>query len=142
MLKTTFTGKGRLGLLLCLTGLLSFTTLTTATAVRAQDDGRPADNTMAGPDGTTPQDDRRYNNPKLIFSLMGVTGILLIAVIIYGVGSVVDRPFARWAFNMMEGLFQEVPIIKTVYVAIKILPNFSSRAGARNPIGKIRRIRN
>ena len=64
MSKTTFTGKGRLGLLLCLTGLLSFTSLTTATAVRAQDDGRPADNTMASPDGTTPQDDPRYNNPN------------------------------------------------------------------------------
>jgi hypothetical protein len=64
MLKTTFTGKGRLGLLLCLTGLLSFTTFTTATALRAQDDGRPADNTMASPDGTVPQDDPRYNNPN------------------------------------------------------------------------------
>jgi hypothetical protein len=66
MSKTTFTGKGRLGLLLCLTGLLSFTTLTTATAVRAQDDGRPADNTMADPDGTVAQgpDDPRYNSPN------------------------------------------------------------------------------
>jgi hypothetical protein len=64
MLKTTFTGKGRVGLLLCLTGLLSFTSLTTATAVRAQDDRRPADNTMASPDGTMPQDDPRYNNPN------------------------------------------------------------------------------
>src|SRR3984957_7955461 len=64
MSKTTFTGKGRVGLLLCLTGLLSFTSLTTATAVRAQDDRRPADNTMASPDGTMPQDDPRYNNPN------------------------------------------------------------------------------
>ena len=64
MLKTTFTGKGRLGLLLCLTGLLSFTTLATATAVRAQDDPRPADNTVASPDGTMPQDDPRYSNPN------------------------------------------------------------------------------
>jgi hypothetical protein len=67
MTKTTFGGKGRLGLALCLTGLLSFTTLMTATAVRAQDDGRPADNPIGGPDGTTPQspsDDPRYNNPN------------------------------------------------------------------------------
>jgi uncharacterized membrane protein YgcG len=35
MLKTTFTGKGRLGLLLCLTGLLSFAT---ANIARADDD--------------------------------------------------------------------------------------------------------
>ena len=67
MAKTTFNGKGRLGLLLCLTGLLSFTTLTTATAVRAQDDGRPAQDAAAGPDGTVaqgPGDDPRYNNPN------------------------------------------------------------------------------
>jgi FecR protein len=67
MSKTTFTGKGRLGLLLCLTGLLSITSLTTATAVRAQDDGRPAQDATVGPDGTTPQnpsDDPRYNNPN------------------------------------------------------------------------------
>ena len=47
MLKTTFTGKGRLGLLLCLTGLLSFAATTTVRAdddspVRA-DDGSPND---------------------------------------------------------------------------------------------------
>src|SRR6202166_1107182 len=64
MSETTITGKDRLGFLLCLTGLLSITTLTTATVVRAQDDGRPADNTTAGPDGTVPQDDPRYNNPN------------------------------------------------------------------------------
>jgi hypothetical protein len=56
MSKTTFSGKGRLGVLLCLTGLLSFTTLTTATTVRAQDDGRPADDT------TVRSDDPRYND--------------------------------------------------------------------------------
>jgi hypothetical protein len=67
MLKTTLTGKGRLGLLLCLTGLLSITTLTTATVVRAQDDGRPAQDATVGPDGTVaqgPGDDPRYNNPN------------------------------------------------------------------------------
>jgi hypothetical protein len=35
MSKTTFTGKGRLGLLLCLTGLLSFS----SASVRARDHG-------------------------------------------------------------------------------------------------------
>jgi hypothetical protein len=67
MSKTTFTGKSRLDLLLVLTGLLSFTTLTTATVVRAQDDERPAQNATAGPDGTVaqgPGDDPRYNNPN------------------------------------------------------------------------------
>ena len=67
MSKTTFTGNSRLGLLLVLTGLLSFTTLTTATVARAQDDERPAQNATAGPDGTVaqgPGDDPRYNNPN------------------------------------------------------------------------------
>jgi uncharacterized membrane protein YgcG len=44
MLKTTITGKGRLGLLLCLTGLLSFAS---ASVMRAQDDSRPYDNSTA-----------------------------------------------------------------------------------------------
>jgi hypothetical protein len=67
MSKTTINGKGRLGLALCLTGLLAFTTLTTATALRAQDDGRPAQDAAAGPDGSIaqgPGDDPRYNNPN------------------------------------------------------------------------------
>ncbi len=64
MSKTTFTGKGGLGLLLCLTGLLSFGT---ATAVRAQDDGRPADDPTVRSDQTIaqgPADDPRYANPN------------------------------------------------------------------------------
>jgi hypothetical protein len=67
MLKTRFTGKGGLGLVLSLAGLLSFTTLTTAMAVRAQDDGRPADNTTVSPDGggaQGPADDPRYADPN------------------------------------------------------------------------------
>jgi len=67
MLKTRFTGKGRLGLVLSLAGLLSFTTLTTAMAVRAQDDGRPADDTTVSPDGGDaqgPADDPRYADPN------------------------------------------------------------------------------
>jgi hypothetical protein len=67
MSKTTFTGKGKLGLLLCLTGLLSFTTLTTATPSRAQADGGPARSTAAGPDESTAQgsaNDPRYANPN------------------------------------------------------------------------------
>jgi len=64
MSKSKFTGKSRLGMLLCLTGLLSFST---ATAVRAQDDGRPADDTAVRPDQTIaqgPGDDPRYANPN------------------------------------------------------------------------------
>ena len=46
-------------------------------------------------------------------------GIVVVCIAIYGVGTVVDRPFARWAFNLLEGLFNEIPIVKTVYIAIK-----------------------
>jgi len=54
MLKTTFTNKGRLGLLLCLTGLLSFSN---AAAVRAQDDGHGnRDDSRYGHDGSNDQD--------------------------------------------------------------------------------------
>lgn len=46
-------------------------------------------------------------------------GVLIVVILVYFVGVVVDRPFARWAFNLLEGLFREVPVIKTVYIAIK-----------------------
>ncbi len=46
-------------------------------------------------------------------------GLIVVAIVIYGVGTVVDRPFARWIFGAVESLFREVPIIKTVYIAIK-----------------------
>jgi hypothetical protein len=65
MSKTAFTGKSRLGLLMCLTGLLSFST---ATVVRAQDDtARAQDDNIVAPDQTVaqgPADDPRYANPN------------------------------------------------------------------------------
>ncbi len=56
MSKTTFTGKGRLGMLLCLTGLLSFGT---ATAAWAQDASGSAAN---GGDPRYNSGDPQYNN--------------------------------------------------------------------------------
>ncbi|MGZ3723053.1 MAG: DUF502 domain-containing protein [Bdellovibrionales bacterium] len=46
-------------------------------------------------------------------------GTIFAVVLIFAFGTVVDQPFTRWIFKMIEGLFQEVPIIKTVYIAIK-----------------------
>jgi len=46
-------------------------------------------------------------------------GTVMVVVLIYLWGTVVDQPFARWLFRVVEALFKEVPIIKTVYVAIK-----------------------
>ena len=46
-------------------------------------------------------------------------GVILVFGLIYGFGVVVDKPLTRGAFNLIEGLFKELPVIKTVYVAIK-----------------------
>ncbi len=46
-------------------------------------------------------------------------GIVVVFVIIYAFGTVVDRPLTRWMFRMVEQALREVPVIKTVYIAIK-----------------------
>ena len=46
-------------------------------------------------------------------------GAVVAFVIIYLIGAVVDRPLARAVFNVIEGLLREVPVVKTVYLAIK-----------------------
>ena len=46
-------------------------------------------------------------------------GAVLAFAVIFGIGSVVDRPFARTVFNLIEGLLTEIPVVKTVYLAIK-----------------------
>jgi uncharacterized membrane protein len=46
-------------------------------------------------------------------------GTVIVVILIYAFGTVVDQPFARWIFKIIEGLFREVPVFKTVYVAIK-----------------------
>jgi uncharacterized membrane protein len=46
-------------------------------------------------------------------------GVLLAVIVIYLFGTVVDRPWSRWVFKIVEDLFNEVPIIKTVYTAVK-----------------------
>lgn len=51
-------------------------------------------------------------------------GVLVVFVLVYAFGTIVERPFARWVLNLVEGLFQEVPVIKTVYVAIKDFTEF------------------
>lgn len=51
-------------------------------------------------------------------------GTLLVFALIYATGVVVDRPFARWAIKAVENLFSELPLIKTVYLAIKDFTNY------------------
>jgi uncharacterized membrane protein len=46
-------------------------------------------------------------------------GIVIVFLMIYGFGTIVDQPFTRWFFKMIEKALHEVPVIKTVYIAIK-----------------------
>lgn len=46
-------------------------------------------------------------------------GVMLAFILIYAVGTVVDRPWSKGFFNLVESLFSEVPVVKTVYLAIK-----------------------
>lgn len=46
-------------------------------------------------------------------------GVIVTFLLIYAFGTVVDRPLTRWLFSLIEDLFREMPVIKTVYVAIK-----------------------
>jgi len=46
-------------------------------------------------------------------------GTVVVVILIYAFGTVVDQPFARWIFKVIESLLREVPVIKTVYIAIK-----------------------
>ena len=51
-------------------------------------------------------------------------GVVIVGVLIYAVGTVVDRPFARWFFKMVESLISELPVVKTVYLAIRDFTEF------------------
>ena len=56
-------------------------------------------------------------------------GILIVFTLIYAFGTVVDRPLARWVFSLVEGLFRELPVIKTVYVALKDFTEYLKPGG-------------
>ncbi len=51
-------------------------------------------------------------------------GVALVFILIYAFGTIVDRRSTRWLLNVIEGLFVELPVIKTVYVAIKDFTEF------------------
>jgi len=59
-------------------------------------------------------------------------GVLLVFALIYAFGTVVDRPLARWMFNMIEDLFRELPVIKTVYIALKDFTEYLKPGKAKN----------
>lgn len=51
-------------------------------------------------------------------------GVVIVGLLIYAVGTVVDRPFARWFFSLVESLISELPVVKTVYLAIRDFTEF------------------
>lgn len=61
-------------------------------------------------------------------------GTAVVLVLIYSFGMIVDQPLTKWIFNIIESLFKEMPVIKTVYLAIKdftefLKPNKEKRGG-------------
>ena len=58
-------------------------------------------------------------------------GIAIAVAVIYLFGLVVDRPLTRTAFGLIESLFNEVPVIKTVYTAIKDFTEYLTPSGGR-----------
>lgn len=51
-------------------------------------------------------------------------GTAIVFVLIYLFGAVTDRPWTKWGFTLMESFLLEVPIVKTVYQAIKDFTDF------------------
>lgn len=59
-------------------------------------------------------------------------GTVIVFSLIYAFGTVVDRPLARGVFNVVEGLFREIPVIKTVYTALKDFTEYLKPGKAKN----------
>lgn len=51
-------------------------------------------------------------------------GTVLVLLLIYGFGMIVDQPLTKWIFNFIESLFNQMPVMKTVYLAIKDFTEF------------------
>ncbi len=60
-------------------------------------------------------------------------GTVFVLVLIYGFGMIVDQPLTKWIFTLIESLFNQMPVMKTVYLATKdftefLKPNKQKRA--------------
>jgi uncharacterized membrane protein len=51
-------------------------------------------------------------------------GVFVVVLLIYAFGTVVDHKVSRWVLHLVEGLFSELPVVKTVYMAIKDFTQF------------------
>lgn len=56
-------------------------------------------------------------------------GILVVFIIVYIFGTVVDQPFTKWVMDRLEDALGSVPLIKSVYVSIKDFTVFLSPSG-------------
>lgn len=56
-------------------------------------------------------------------------GILVVFVIVYIFGTVVDQPFTKWMVARLEDALGSVPLIKSVYMSIKDFTGFLSPGG-------------
>jgi uncharacterized membrane protein len=59
-------------------------------------------------------------------------GVTFCFFVIYAFGTVVDRPLARWIFAVVESLLRELPVIKTVYVALKDFTEYLKPGKTKN----------
>src|ERR1700722_11882800 len=51
-------------------------------------------------------------------------GLAIMIVIIFAFGIIVDRPYTRWMMRSLESLMSHLPLVKTVYLAIKDFTDF------------------
>jgi uncharacterized membrane protein len=51
-------------------------------------------------------------------------GVAVMVIIIFAFGVVVERPYTRWIMRTLEGSLSYVPLLKTVYLAIKDFTDF------------------
>lgn len=51
-------------------------------------------------------------------------GVAIMVLIIFIFGIIVDRPFTRWMMRTVENMLSSVPLLKTVYLAIKDFTDF------------------
>ncbi len=51
-------------------------------------------------------------------------GIVVVFIIVYFFGTVVDQPFTKWIVARMEDALGSVPLVKSVYVSIKDFTGF------------------
>lgn len=51
-------------------------------------------------------------------------GVAVMVIIIFAFGVVVERPYTRWMMRTLEGSLSYVPLLKTVYLAIKDFTDF------------------